>query len=87
MKQNSIDDNEMEFSNNNTQIPDYLANQGYFETDNRDNQPRLSLSPIERFQLWVTSIFEFLRIDTLFDINIEPHDNLTTSQKMMRQID
>jgi hypothetical protein len=75
-------DTEMEFSN--PQIPDYSAQttESYYETPQR-NVYRVSLSPLERLEMRCVKILEFLRVDSLLDLNLQP-DESVSSQKIMK---
>ena len=76
------DTTEMEFSN--PQIPEYSTQtaESYFETPQR-NSYRVSLSPLERLEMRCMQILEFLRVDSLRDLNLQPDDSVS-SQKLMK---
>ena len=75
-------DIEMEFSN--PQIPDYSTQttDSYYETPQR-NVCRVSLSPLERLEMRCVQILEFLRVDSLRDLNLQP-DETVSSQKLIK---
>lgn len=82
MKVEAAADTEMEFSN--PQIPDYSTHttESYYETPQR-NFYRVSLSPLERLEMRCVQILEFLRVDSLRDLNLQP-DESVSSQKLMK---
>ena len=75
-------DAEMEFSN--PQIPDYSTQttETYFETPQRSVY-RVSHSPFERLEMRCNQIFEFLRVDSLRDLSLQP-DESVSSQKLIK---
>jgi hypothetical protein len=74
----AADDTEMEFSN--PQIPDYstqTTTESYYETPQR-NVYRVSLSPLERLEMRCVQILEFLRVDSLRGLNLQPDETVSS---------
>ncbi len=74
----------MEFSN--PQIPDYskqtAAADSYFEISPR-HVYRVSMSPLERLEMRCAQVLEFLRVDSLRELSLQP-DESVSSQKLMK---